>query len=99
MEAEILGAASGSSAIVAVLVIIIRDLIKGRNGGTSATRSDISKLSDKLSSDIGGVYSRLDNFTERCHERHATLERTVYTNQERSETNERRIERIENGKG
>ncbi len=73
VEFETIGAASGSSAFIAILVVIIRDLIKNRNGGSGATRKDITDLSTKLSSDISGVYTEIKGLTKGCYDRHLPI--------------------------
>jgi len=72
-ELETIGAASGSSALIAIAVVIIKDWVKNRNGGANATRSDIKELRD----DVSGLGAEVKAFTKSCYERHLPIGREL----------------------
>ncbi len=88
-EVELISAASGSTLVITLAVVLLKDLIKSRsenkNGSSGATKSDITNLATKLSTDIKGVYDKLDGFQQKCFERHALLERELGENDKRIE--------------
>ncbi len=88
-ELETIGAASASSGVIAFLVVIIRDLIKNRNGNNSATKADINNLSTKLSADIKGVYDKIDEMKQGCFERHIGIADKLSGHNARIESMER----------
>ena len=100
-EAELIGAASGSTLVITLAVVLLKDLIKSRsenkNGSSGATKSDITNLATKLSTDIKGVYDRLDGFQGKCFEKHAKIERELGENDKRIEAVESKCKNCNGG--
>lgn len=76
-ELETIGAASGSSALIAIAVVIIKDWLKSRNGNSGATKADIVTLSTKISVDVKGIYDKLDEWRKDCGDRHHPIDREL----------------------
>ncbi len=89
-ELETAGAASGFSGIVIALLWVVRDVLKSRNGNSVATKKDIETVSTKLSTDITGVYDRIDGMKEGCFTRHLDITDKLYDRNARIGSLERR---------